>query len=87
MMSTNPMFLSIDSKIFNNLEMQFKLGQVVQKSPTPFTHMKLLYRGSRDGFTAAMFHKKCDQEENTFTVLMTTKGETFGGFSPNEWDH
>jgi hypothetical protein len=47
---------------------------------------RLLYRGSRDGFAASNFHNKCDSKSNTVTIIMTTKGFIFGGFSPLAWD-
>jgi hypothetical protein len=46
----------------------------------------LLYRGSRDGFTGSNFHGKCDGRSNTLTVIETTKGFIFGGFTPVAWD-
>jgi hypothetical protein len=46
----------------------------------------LLYRGSRDGFAASNFHSKCDRRSNTVTVIETTKGYVFGGFTPIAWD-
>jgi hypothetical protein len=47
---------------------------------------KLLYRGSRDGFLASNFHGKCDGQSNTLTLIETTKGFIFGGFTPLAWD-
>jgi hypothetical protein len=47
---------------------------------------KLLYHGSRDGFRASNFHGKCDNESNTLTLIETTKGFIFGGFTPLVWD-
>jgi hypothetical protein len=46
----------------------------------------LLYRGSRDGFAASAFHSKCDRCSNTVTIIETTKGYIFGGFTPLAWD-
>jgi hypothetical protein len=46
----------------------------------------LLYRGSRDGFGVSHFHGKCDGKSNTLTVIETTKGFIFGGFTPLAWD-
>jgi hypothetical protein len=46
----------------------------------------LLYRGTRDGFGSANFHSKCDQQSNTLTIILTTAGYVFGGFSPTAWD-
>jgi hypothetical protein len=48
--------------------------------------LELLYRGSRDGFRASNFHDKCDGRLNTVTVIETTKGYIFGGFTPLAWD-
>lgn len=42
--------------------------------------MTLLYRASRDGFTAADFHAKCDGFPDTMTVVKTTTGRIFGGY-------
>jgi hypothetical protein len=47
---------------------------------------RLLYRGSRDGFGSSDFHSKCDQQSNTVTILLTTDGYIFGGFTPIAWD-
>jgi hypothetical protein len=47
--------------------------------------LKLIYRGSDDGFGASDFHSKCDGIGNTVTVILTTKGWIFGGFSPLTW--
>jgi hypothetical protein len=48
--------------------------------------LALLYRGTRDGFSASNFHAKCDQQSNTLTIILTTEGYIFGGFSPAVWD-
>ncbi len=41
----------------------------------------LLWRGSRDGFDAAAFHRLCDGKSNTVTVIKNTNGFIFGGFT------
>jgi len=45
----------------------------------------LLWRGSRDGFDAAAFHRLCDGKENTVTVIKNTNGFIFGGFTSIPW--
>jgi hypothetical protein len=45
----------------------------------------LLYRGSVNGFSSSSFHDKCDGHGNTITIIETTKGFIFGGFSPSVW--
>jgi hypothetical protein len=49
-------------------------------------HFSLLWRGSRDGFGAGDFHRHCDGYANTLTVILDTKGNIFGGFTPVEWE-
>jgi archaellum component FlaC len=46
----------------------------------------LLWRGSRDGFSASEFHGRCDGHANTLTVILDTNGNIFGGFTPAEWE-
>jgi hypothetical protein len=46
----------------------------------------LLWRGSRDGFTADEFHLRCDGRANTLTLISDTDGNVFGGFTPVEWE-
>jgi hypothetical protein len=46
----------------------------------------LLWRGSRDGFEAGEFHKRCDRHTNTLTVILDRNGNIFGGFTPVAWE-
>jgi hypothetical protein len=46
----------------------------------------LLWRGSRDGFKAQEFHLRCNSYRNTLTVILDTKGNIFGGFTPQKWE-
>jgi hypothetical protein len=45
----------------------------------------LLYRGSRDGFQSSSFHSRCDGKPFTITIIETTKGFIFGGYTPIAW--
>jgi hypothetical protein len=45
----------------------------------------LLYRGTRDGITNNAFHFRCDSKDCTLTVLETTCGKVFGGYSNTAW--
>lgn len=47
---------------------------------------ELLYRGSRDGFTAATFHSKCDNRGPTMTIVRSTNDCIFGGFADVSWN-
>ena len=47
----------------------------------------LLYRGTRDGFGAANFHSKCDDRNNTLTILKALgTSYIFGGFNSINWN-
>jgi hypothetical protein len=46
----------------------------------------LLWRGNRDGFRAHAFHERCDGHENTLTIVLDTKDNVFGGFTPVSWE-
>jgi hypothetical protein len=46
----------------------------------------LIYRGSDDGFGASNFHNKCDGIGNIVTVILTSTGCIFGGFTPVVWE-
>ncbi|CAG8723678.1 17721_t:CDS:2 [Racocetra fulgida] len=47
----------------------------------------LIYRGSRDGFTPKIFHKACDNQGPTITVIKI-KGldQVIGGYNPKIYD-
>jgi hypothetical protein len=64
---------------------------IVRDFPRFFGHFKakqftLLWRGSRDGFTHRDFHSRCNGHPNTLTVILDTKGNIFGGFTPVQWE-
>lgn len=42
-------------------------------------------RASRDGFSAEDFHDKGTGRKNTLTVILTTNGNVFGGFTEKHW--
>jgi hypothetical protein len=45
----------------------------------------LKYRASRDGFKGTDFHAKCNGVPNTLTVIKSTHGNIFGGFTEKQW--
>jgi hypothetical protein len=64
---------------------------IVSQFPSLFEEFRtkrfnLLWRGSRDGFTAKEFHLRCDGRANTLTLISDTDGNIFGGFTPVEWE-
>jgi len=41
----------------------------------------LVYRGTLDGFSATDFHRECDGIAKTVTIVKTTNGNIFGGYT------
>ena len=48
--------------------------------------LQLIYRGSRDGFGADIFHKKCDNITPNITVIKSEYGRVFGGYTVATWE-
>jgi hypothetical protein len=47
---------------------------------------KLIFRGSRDGFTGEKFHKICDNKSRTVAIIKVKRNnEIIGGYNPVEW--
>jgi hypothetical protein len=66
-------------------------SQIISDFPEIFAEFQkkrfsLLWQGSRDGFNGNEFHHRCDDHANTLTVILDTKGNIFGGFTPVEWE-
>jgi hypothetical protein len=66
-------------------------SQIISRFPGIFAEFRgrrfrILWRGGRDGFKAKDFHRRCDGRANTLTVILDTKGNIFGGFTPLECD-
>ena len=48
---------------------------------------KLLWQGSRDGFSASTFHTKCNGQGPTLSIGLSTFPKIFGGFTSADWDN
>jgi len=46
---------------------------------------RLLYRASRDGWGASDFHRMCDDKGATVTVVKSSDGYIFGGYTDVAW--
>ena len=51
----------------------------------PGKTFRLLYRASRDGFQAAQFHARCDNQGPTLVVIRSTNNYVFGGYAGASW--
>ena len=78
----------IDSKIINTieelefLENRLKNNEILKKKNIIF---KLLYRATQEGNNIRTFHNKCDNIKGTLTIVKTTKGMRFGGYTEQKW--
>jgi hypothetical protein len=52
----------------------------------PKARFQRIYDAATDGWGAKDFHKCCDKKGWTLTVVETTKGFIFGGFTTTEWE-
>jgi hypothetical protein len=71
------MFPVIESKIISTFPEFFSVFRGKR--------FKLLHQGSRDGFEAKAFHDRCDGHPNTVTLISSTNGYVFGGYTPLAW--
>jgi hypothetical protein len=67
------------------------ISKIVVTLPTALKELqrkkwRLIYRGSEDGFRTSDFDRKCDKKSNTVTIIETTEGFIFGGFTPIAWE-
>jgi hypothetical protein len=74
-----------DSKIVTDSEHE-TLRRFVSEGKAKPPELELLYRGSRDGFAAADFHRLCDGKGPTLTVVQTPQGHVFGGYASASWN-
>ena len=79
---TNP--FTEQSDLVNTLEANdFVMSTIPDLKPT--TVIKLIYRGSRDGWAAKDFHRLCDNQGPTVTLVESSAGRVCGGFTSVSW--
>jgi len=79
-----PTVESPDSNIINN-NGHWKILHDWLKENGSDGEFSLLYRGSRDGLSNSEFHSNCDNKGCTLTIIETTDGKVFGGYSNTPW--
>jgi hypothetical protein len=64
-----------------------KYGMILDKwmKPSP-KKWKLIYRGTKDSFSSQSFHKNCDGIGETVTIVQSSNGNIFGGYTSSNWD-
>jgi hypothetical protein len=97
-LDANGLIRFIDEAEFYNLQGILDLFKSTILSPQEFIELnslcefaadqkwKLLYRGGFDGFGSSAFHSKCDGKHNTLTIIKSTMGYVFGGYTNSFWD-
>ena len=71
----------LDSVILNECERKDEFLKKLYEW-CKFKEIELIYRGSRDGKD---FHKKCENEGETITLIKNEKGNIFGGYASIPW--
>jgi len=49
------------------------------------SNLSLLFKASKDGFTCAKFHEKCDNKGPTLVIIESSQGYLFGGYASIPW--
>jgi hypothetical protein len=76
---------SFKGRILKGEQQCFELIKLCEFSPSD--KWSLLYRGTRDGFGADVFHSKCDSHSNTLTLVKAKESSyIFGGYTTIYWD-
>lgn len=47
---------------------------------------RLAYKATRDGFSSTDFYRCCDRKGPTLTVILSTSGHLFGGYTSINWE-
>ena len=50
------------------------------------SNLKRIYQASVNTFASAKFHELCDNKGPTLTIIETTTGYIFGGYTSTSWD-
>ena len=65
-----------------NFEQQQKLNEFYGKKDQMWN---LIYIGTQDGFDAAVFHNRANNQGPTMTIIRSTGGCIFGGYASQAW--
>jgi hypothetical protein len=67
---------AMDSKIINSTQ-----GNMLMSWFGRYVSLKLLLRGSKDGWTKQIFKEKCGSYKHTVCLMKATTGKIFGGYA------
>lgn len=79
--SDNFMLTQAERKILKLWLPKHTFPQIEKKSVFEKRNFSLVYKATRDGFSAKNFHQKCDKlGKPTICIIMSRNGAKFGGF-------
>ena len=70
--------------IIKNYEQCFLICDWI--NPHGILEFELLYRGHKDGDLLEIFHNKCDNKGPTISIIESTDGQIFGGYTTKPWN-
>lgn len=71
-------------------EYELLINRLANNDPSKLNNkikFKIMYKATKDGDSSKIFHSKCDNKKNTLTMVKTTKGQKFGGYTEQMWNH
>ena len=79
---------SFDSSIINNdvEKQELIINWIREKVDKNLIKLEKIFVMSINGSSSKDFHKYCDNQGATLTLLKTTKNKIFGGFTPLDWE-
>ena len=79
---------NFDSSIlYANIKKQEAIiNWIKEKTNKNFIYFEKIFEMNINGSTSKSFHKYCDNQGPTLTLVKTTKNKIFGGFTPLDWD-
>ena len=72
-----------ESNIIKNIKEESIIGNKL--SISKIIKYRLLYRATRDGDSAKIFHLKCDNFHNLVVIIETIEGKRFGGYTSTKF--
>ena len=82
-----PLMLFLDSVVLSTVPLPTLelFTSLLSEALPAVRRCRLLFCSSRDGTTAAAFHRHCDRKGPTLTLIKDTDGNVFGGYAGVEW--
>ncbi len=63
-----------------------KYKQILDKwFASKYSQLHLIYKATKDGFSARAFHTQCDEKGPTVTLIQVPRGYLFGGYTQISW--